>query len=228
MAATNQAAEPPAPPRRTRGSSPARTRLDLPLPEPPTTRINRPCGPSSVSRARISSTSPSRPKKSSASGSSNARSPLYGLGRSTRGSAGWPDSAPTTSGTSSSSGGGSVPRQSGGQHLGDLRRHAVEHGPGGLPPGERLGHQQRQVPGVLAGHPGATRAQREVRQVGRAGLVEQNALGVRPARGRCRRRPRQRARRRPWPPAPPARRPARALAAGGRATSRLACRRMTT
>ena len=64
--------EPGIAPRRSAGISPARTTDDLPLPLGPTTARKR----VSPSRSSSCSTSASRPKKSAASASSNARRPL--------------------------------------------------------------------------------------------------------------------------------------------------------
>ena len=76
---TNQRSEPGSAPRRSAGTSPARTTEDLPEPEGPTTARNRAPSVSSPSRRMSRFVSASRPKKSAASASRNARRPLYGL-----------------------------------------------------------------------------------------------------------------------------------------------------
>ena len=73
------AADPGSAPARRRGTRPARTTDDLPDPDGPRTTRHRHGGGSPASRSSIRSTRRSRPKKSSASASWNARSPLYGL-----------------------------------------------------------------------------------------------------------------------------------------------------
>ena len=80
----SQPSEPGIAPRRSAGIRPARTTEDLPLPLGPTTARNRVC----ASRLTSSSTSSSRPKKSAASPSSNARRPLYGFATIAPGTAG--------------------------------------------------------------------------------------------------------------------------------------------
>ena len=45
MVVMNHSSEPATWPRRTRGRTPARTKLDFPVPEPPTTNTNRPSRP---------------------------------------------------------------------------------------------------------------------------------------------------------------------------------------
>ena len=75
MSAIRQPSEPGIAPRRIAGRSPARTTDDLPLPLGPTTARNRVVPRRFTSCSRSSS----RPKKSSASASSNARNPLYGF-----------------------------------------------------------------------------------------------------------------------------------------------------
>ena len=76
--AIDQRSEPGTAPWRRRGRRPALSRLDFPEPEGPTTARKRPPA-GSASRSSSLSIRASRPKNSSASASSNGRSPLYGL-----------------------------------------------------------------------------------------------------------------------------------------------------
>jgi len=76
LRAMTHRSEPLTPPARTAGTSPAERMLDLPEPDGPTSATRR-APPASVSSNRP--TSASLPKKSAASSSPNARSPLYGL-----------------------------------------------------------------------------------------------------------------------------------------------------
>ena len=75
---TLQPAEPGSAPPRSAGMIPARASEDLPLPDAPTTARKRPAFSRSIARW----VSASRPKKSSASASSNGRKPRYGAGPS--------------------------------------------------------------------------------------------------------------------------------------------------
>ena len=84
MSAMCHPSDPAIAPRRSAGIRPARTTDDLPLPLGPTTARKRVC----FTRLTSSSTSSSRPKKSTASPSSNARSPLYGFATIAPGTAG--------------------------------------------------------------------------------------------------------------------------------------------
>ena len=62
MVATNQLSDPVAPPARNRGSRPARTALDLPVPDAPTSSTSRLLSPEPDNRAVTSSISAARPK----------------------------------------------------------------------------------------------------------------------------------------------------------------------
>ena len=193
--------------RRIRGSSPARTRLDLPLPEPPTTRTSRPRGPlgepgqdlvdQAVTAEEVLGVGlVERPQR------------LVGVGP-------FVDGPADLARQGRYHGGHEVLelrrlrlRQGGGQHLGDRRRARLRSRPDRAPPGERLGHHGRQVPDILARPPGRPRSQREVAPGRRRRPRRTGCSPPPPGRGRCRPRPPPPAPRRPEPPALPTSPPA--------------------